>query len=643
MAHTPDTSPASGDGLLARLGPGALACAPDAFVVAGADGQLLALNPAAERLAGQPGAALLGQPIDRWLVPTDPGAGSIVGRGEAWFGRRQAAVALHASGARVPVELTLSRVTLDGQEACFAWLRDQREQREVSDALERARRAAVEASEAKSRFVASMSHEIRTPLSAVLGYADLLERLPERPERRAWARQVAHNARHLLALVDDILDLSKIEAGALVLEPAAVSLFELMADLDGLFRALAEEKRLDLTLQVDGEVPDALEVDPLRLRQVLINLVSNAIKYTDRGRVSVRASVTRPEGAGSPRLRVEVADTGVGIGPADQARLFQPFTQVGAGAVRRAGAGLGLSIARRLARLLGGELSLRSEAGRGSTFTLELPVQAASGATMVAPGDYPLEELRRAEGEASPVVQGRRVLVVDDHDANRELARFHLEALGAAVDVARGGEEAVRAATARPYDLILMDMQMRGLDGYGATRRLRATGCRSKVVALTAHAMVGDRTTCLAAGCDDYLAKPLESRALRVCVERLLGAPPSGTRRALRPAPAVPVAAAPPPASLDDDRSPRLAALVASYVADLPRQALEVERALEARDPQGVRRVAHRLSGTAASFGFARLGDLARACDARLRAGEPLDQVAQDARELVRALRAAGG
>ncbi len=654
------------DALRAAVGGAVLDHALDALVVLDDLGRIALLDAGAARLLGHDPEAVRGRPLEEVLVPAEQRAAAraaLAGfRATGALGRsgaRRELTALHASGARVPVELTLTRpVALAGRTYVAAALRDRSERQRVEAALESARAEAEAANAAKSRFLAHMSHELRTPLGALIGYADLLERDPDHPDRRAWARRLRRNSGHLLALLNDLLDLSKIEAGELHLEPAPASPLDLLADVEALMRPLARDKGLELEVELTGRAPDAVEVDALRLRQILINLVSNAIKFTDRGRVRVEARLVEP--ASGPRLRVAVTDTGIGIPAERLGEVFEPFTQVREpGAPRREGTGLGLTISSRLARLLGGTLTVASTPGQGSAFTLEVPVTLATGAAAAPPtGEFS----RSAWGGQDPDLAGRRLLVVDDHEANRELLRLLLERGGATVVVAPEGEAGLAAArrearAGRPFDLVLMDMQMPGLDGYAATRRLRAEGFRGPIVALTAHAMAGDRTMCLAAGCDDYLSKPVVPATLRRSLGRLLaraagaalapsteGDAPGAAREpglSARPRPSaddLPEAARP---ARPPRRDPRLARLVTAYVADLTRVAQVLEMALAADDGARVGLETHRLAGTADTYGFPEVGARARACQDRLRTGSSLAGLAEEVQGLCAALRAA--
>ena len=412
-----------------------------------------------------------------------------------------------------------ARVLPLGADQAVVVVRDIRERRRAEAALAAARDAAESASRLKSDFLARMSHEIRTPMASVVGYADLLLNAEYSPdEARHHARRIRHNADHLLGLLDDILDLSRIEADKLVFASEPVDPAKIIAAVDSLLRPIAVERGLALLIALDAPLPRRITTDPLRLQQVLVNLVSNALKFTDRGSVTVRASIEPARDLDGPWLRVDVVDTGIGIARDLLPRLFTAFTQVHSRDVARGrGTGLGLAISARLASGLHGRLDVASEVGSGSTFTLRVPVTAAETVALVtsSPGATPL-----ASAAPPALAAPLRVLVVDDNPDLQVLLERMLARLGVKAQVVGNGQEALDSVAAadaagRPFDVVLMDMQMPVLDGYDAVRALRERGSRVTVVALTAFAMAGDAERCLAAGCDAHLAKPVDIARLR--------------------------------------------------------------------------------------------------------------------------------
>jgi signal transduction histidine kinase/ActR/RegA family two-component response regulator len=391
--------------------------------------------------------------------------------------------------------------------------------------LRRAKEDAVAASQAKTAFLANLSHEIRTPMSAILGFTDVLLNSAPRADQLDLLQVIQRNGEHLLKLINDILDLSKIEAGKLQVSHEPTDLVQLLRDVQALMAVRAEGKGLELTLELAPRLPRTIDTDAMRLRQILVNLLGNAVKFTETG--SVRMTVaTRPLADGGDLLEIGVCDTGVGIPPEHLERVFEAFEQADASTTRRfGGTGLGLAISRRLAHLLGGEITVQSRPAIGSRFTLTHPVPAAASwvETDGPPRSEGPDPARRPEPNVS--LAGRTVLLVEDGPDNRRLLSHYLSAAGAAVVCANDGIDALAqvaqaAQAGRSFDLVLMDMQMPRLDGYAATQQLRAGGSTLPIVALTAHAMAGDRQRCLDIGCDDYLSKPVRRVALVQAVAR---------------------------------------------------------------------------------------------------------------------------
>ena len=391
--------------------------------------------------------------------------------------------------------------------------------------MRNARDQAEAASRAKSEFLANMSHEIRTPMTAILGYAELmLEPQLDDGARIQNARTIMRNGDHLLAVLNDILDLSKIEAGKMQLRRDVFELAPLVQEVTQLMRVRADAKGLVCAVDLHPDTPAAIATDGVRLRQILMNLLGNAIKFTECG--EVRLHVFPRTTGETAEIAFEVVDSGIGIGSEDLARLFQPFDQADASTTRRfGGTGLGLAISRRLARMLGGDITVESVPGSGSIFCVALPATGTSaelGACTLLPGaPRPVEQPQGALPKQP--LKGLRLLLAEDGLDNQKLVTYHLRRAGAEVEVAENGAQAVDAhgraeADGKPFDLVLMDMQMPVLDGYGATQRLRARGVRTPIVALTAHAMAGDRDRCLAAGCDDFQTKPVRAAELLACV-----------------------------------------------------------------------------------------------------------------------------
>jgi PAS domain S-box-containing protein len=506
-----------------------------------ADGVLLSISPGFQEVTGWSSGEWIGRTLEELLEPEDREVSARAHR-VAWRGESLPPYELRIrtlSGSVLDCEsLLVAKVREGGSERVLEIIRDVTEPKRIAraaaeaEALRRAKEAADRSNRAKSEFLSSVSHEIRTPLTAILGFAELLREHPYLQDGPAdFSEHLAtihQNGRFLLALIDDLLDISRIEAGELRVVREPCSPEAVVAEVVGALRGRADSKGLPIDVQFEGAVPALIATDRLRLRQILVNLLDNAIKFTERGRVRLTVHpIDRPDS--EPSLQFTVADSGIGMTPAEMARLFEPFYRARPTAPDQpAGTGLGLAICRRLARRLGGDIAAQSTPGEGSTFTLSIPAgppdgpggPGRTGDSLGAPTSAPVP---------SPAHRlDARILVTDDNEANQQLIGLRLIGAGAEVVTALNGREALdrireAAEAGRPFDAVIMDMQMPVLDGYEAVRQLRAGGFTAPIVAVTAYAMSEDREDCLRVGCDGFISKPIEWDRFFAILARLLG------------------------------------------------------------------------------------------------------------------------
>jgi signal transduction histidine kinase/CheY-like chemotaxis protein len=396
------------------------------------------------------------------------------------------------------------------------------ERTHAQEELRRAKVAAENANRFKSAFFANISHEIRTPLTAINGFAELLMN-PTRTdeERQQDARVIRRNGEHLLTLINDILDQSKIEAGKMSVEPILCRPAAVVGEVCSLLRGRTEEKGLTLEVNFEGAIPQKIRTDPTRLRQILINLIANAIKFTKDGGVKLKVAVKPSTAVPNPMLEIKITDTGIGIRADQQASLFKPFVQGDASISRHfGGSGLGLAISKYFAEALGGDITVQSDAGRGSTFTVAVTTGPLAG---VAMDEHPEDAKETPVDFSGPKVRiSGTVLVAEDGIDNQALIAAKLRETGLNVELATNGQIAFEKATAKAFDLILMDVQMPVMDGFTATLSLRSKGYRGPIIALTANATERDRQKCLSAGCNDFVTKPIKMEALLKAMGRFM-------------------------------------------------------------------------------------------------------------------------
>jgi PAS domain S-box-containing protein len=498
-----------------------------------------------------------------------------------------------------------------------------------------AKDAAEAANRAKSEFLANMSHEIRTPMTAIVGFAEMLLRPNQGvQDRTECIHIIRRNGQHLLELIDEILDLSKIEAGKMTVEKIACDLPQLLADVLSAMRPRAMEKSLAFEITFTGSIPRQIATDPIRFRQILVNLLGNAIKFTEAGRVGMQVSLEQHHAA--HLLRVAVTDSGIGMTGEQLGRLFQPFTQADESTTRRfGGTGLGLTISRRLARLLGGEISVESKPAAGSTFTLLIDTGLLSGVEMLEHLDESQLPAAVRDLPTTDILLRGRILLAEDGRDNQRLISTHLTSAGAQVTIARNGRLAVELAISQPFDLILMDMQMPEMDGYSATAELRRRGFTLPIVALTAHAMSEDRAKCLASGCSDYLSKPLGREILlKTVAMHLKQLTPSSNKPAQEPVREVASAEGGQIVS-NMSHVPGMKKIISEFVNEMPAEVARMQTFLENRDLDALKRIVHQLRGAGGGYGFDPISEYAAQAEDSIKAVDQFESISRQIISLI--------
>ncbi len=686
--------------------------AMDGIITVDGEQRVVRFNPAAARMFGVPVEQALGQPLDSFLPyrfreghATQVRRFGEFGESSRAMSRSAVVYAVRRDGREFPVEASISHLTIDGQRYYTAILRDVTERiradqeiqtlnthlesrvEERTAALSQANARLIEqdaelreakavaenSTRMKSDFLANMSHEIRTPLNAVIGLGHLAMKHASDGRLRDYLTKIQHASQQLLELINDILDLSKIEANKLDIERTEFQLSEVLGSVSTVIGHRAAAKGLDLIFHVDADVPDRLVGDSLRLGQMLLNYCNNAVKFTDAGEIEVRVSLLDSSAEAGVLLRFAVRDTGIGLTPEQISRLFQSFHQADGSTSRKyGGTGLGLAIVSRLARLMGGEAGVDSELGQGSTFW----VSARFGQNLQQPADaneaaHPHRQLAIGDGEVPRVLPGsvmaaaatevRRdvpfvatVLLVEDNEVNQMVAAELLTEAGLEVDVAGDGKTALNMVQQRHYDLVLMDLHMPVMDGLTATRAIRALPGLSDlpVVAMTASAMADDRKRCLDAGMNDFVAKPIEPDKLVAVLQSHIK--PAAGRIAVH-TPTVSVTATAAPTGLELPQAvpgldtalglrrsggkPDLYLSVLRKFVDAYRRFPGDTRALlERSEREAAHRATHSFKSVAASVGASQLQDLAAQLERAIGSGQPRSRIEQTLRPLELAL-----
>jgi PAS domain S-box-containing protein len=499
--------------------------------------------------------------------------------------------------------------------------------------LEKARRSAEQMNQTRGEFLANMSHEIRTPMTAILGYADMMaEATLSEENRHAAVATIRRNGEHLLGLINDILDIAKIDAGKMTVERLPVDLVDVVTQVEQLLKPRAIDKKLDFGVHFIGDVPRVVRADPLRIRQILMNLIGNSIKFTLRGGVHLNIDC-KPMPDGRNMLRLIVTDTGIGMSAEQMSRLFEAFNQLGTATARNfGGTGLGLTISKRLTELMQGHIEVASQAGEGSTFVVTLPVEVVDH-TPIASGAKPTP--KPVQRMKSSVTLAGRVLIAEDGEDNQKLICYLLKKLGLTPTVVVNGQEAVDElleVDGKPeaYDLVLIDMEMPVMDGLTATRKIRELGIPVSIVALTANAMASDRERCLAAGCDDYLSKPINYDSFVDVLKKYLVDRESSSQTEVT-------------APLQQPRPTDMHSLVETYVEELPGQVTRLTRYMQQGNHDMLRKLVQDIKGSGGGYGFDEITAVATNADAMLRLGGDLNNIHKCVLKLISTIRRARG
>ena len=593
----------------------------DGIIVMDGKGIVLDYSPAAEEVFGWKAKEIVGEKMSDFIIPEkyrdlhDKGLENFLITGEGpVLGKRIEIEGKHKDGHEIIVELAIRHTRGEHGPLFLGYVRDITERKAADAALRDAKERAEAANEAKAKFLAMMSHEIRTPMNGVLGILSLLRDTDLDPAQAAYVKTARESGRSLLELINDILDFSKLEAGRMELDSAPFRLKTVVKSIVDLFLPIAQDKGLGLFLNYEDGIPQTVVGDAGRLRQVLLNLVSNAIKFTELGSVEITVAIETPDPE-RPTLRFSVKDTGIGIPRDKHDALFGDFVTVDSSYTKKqGGTGLGLAICKQIAGLMGGEISVESLPAAGSTFHFFAPITVAGDQTFIE------EATTEDAGEALP--EGLIILVAEDNATNQIVVSHALDRAGCDVDIANNGREAVQLAQRRDYDCILMDISMPEMDGLEATGKIKAGGrnAETPVIALTAYSLRGDRERFLAAGMQDFLAKPVEKEELLACIAR-------NVNRAT--ASAAPLANADVSASLAAARDilgtmpdELKQKLLQQFVDDTLKRRDAVLDALDTGDLNQLERATHALKSVAGTFGAAELTNVAASVNTLVRDGK---------------------